>query len=358
MSTCRADGTLLKPTTPSAFIDRYWLAHAVPPPPPPPPVRTAALRLQACTDSKAQQWTLEANGLMETKAEKRCLNLGKCKVAGTVHLGACSTQCGSSQCCKGNNTRWSAPASGGTIQSRVPGQCLSARGLTTASEVGVAPCGSGKSLLSWHPPASIRAPNGSCLAAVMDTEPVAAANDEEASASLGEAASGETVMQGKVWKYATVIPPNDAFNLAPADIGLRGGGSHGYLVYSRHTFSELPRPAAFSATQPIAVSSRSSGELQMWVAAPILENGWAILGERNKVVPIAAQRIVSFEAVAQDGGGSKAAVVVELLGAASESVTLDFAKPDHTTVSATCKLGLSGRARLTVGSAGSVCEPS
>ena len=64
------------------------------------------------------------------------------------------------------------------------------------------------------------------------------------------------------------------------------------------------------------------------------------------------------EAVAQDRGGSKAAVVVELLGAASESVTLDFAKPDHTTVSATCKLGLSGRARLTVGSAGSVCEPS
>ena len=96
----------------------------------------------------------------------------------------------------------------------------------------------------------------------------------------------------------------------------------------------------------------------MWVAAPILENGWAILGERNKVVPVAAQRIVSFEAVAQDGGGSKAAVVVELVGAASESVALDFAKPDRTVVSATCELGLSGRARLTVGSAGSVCQPS
>ena len=28
MSTCRQDGTLLKPTTPSAFIDRYWTEHA------------------------------------------------------------------------------------------------------------------------------------------------------------------------------------------------------------------------------------------------------------------------------------------------------------------------------------------
>ena len=82
----------------------------------------------------------------------------------------------------------------------------------------------------------------------------------------------------------------------------------------------------------------------MWVAAPILENGWAILGERNKVVPIAAQRIVSFEAVAQDGGGSKAAVVVELVGAASESVALDFAKPDRTVV-AECRRSLAAGGR-------------
>jgi hypothetical protein len=363
MSTCRADGTLLKPTTPSAFIDRYWLSHAVPPPP---PVRTAALKLKACMGSKAQQWSLEGSGLMEATAAMRCLNLGKCKVAGAVHLGRCSTQCSSSQCCGGNNTRWSASKSGGPIHSWVPGQCLSVRGLSAASQVGVVPCSSGgTSLLSWHPPATIRAPNGSCLTVVMDAEQIVAGNedDEEASAGLGigEVASGETVMQGKVWKYATVIPPNDAFTLAPADVGLRGGGSHGYLMYGRHTFSDPPVPAVFSAAQPIAVSERSSGELQMWVAAPILENGWAILGERHKVVPIAAQRIVSFEAIAQaqggGGGGGGSGVVMELVGAADESVSMDFAKQDRIVVSATCGLGASGRARLTVSSASSTCEP-
>jgi hypothetical protein len=164
-------------------------------------------------------------------------------------------------------------------------------------------------------------------------------------------------MQGQVWKYATVIPPNAAFTLTLADIGVCSGGSNGYLVYSRHTFAEAPKPVVFSATQPIAVSARPAGEeIQFWVAAPVLQNGWTILGERSKVVSIAAQRVVSFETIA--GGDNKAAVVVELVGAAGESVTLDFAKPDRTVVSAVCGLGRSGRARLTVGSAGNTCEPS
>ncbi len=359
MSTCRADGTLLKPTTPSAFIDRYWLSHVVAsPPPPPPPARTVALMLEACTDSKAQQWSLEGTGLMEATVAQRCLNLAKCSVVGRVHLGPCSTQCSSPECCGGNNTRWSAKGPGSLIHSRVPGQCLSANGLATASQIGVAPCSSGgANLLTWHPPATIQALNGSCLTAVVDTDRVIAANDDTAVSGLGEVAAGESVMQGKVWKYVTVIPPNDVFTLAPADVGLHDGGSHNYLTYSRHIFYEPPVPTTFSVAKPIAVSARPSGELQMWVAVPILENGWAILGERNKVVPIAAQRIVSFETTSGSGSGN-GTLSVELVGAANESVTLDFAKPDRSTVvSATCYMGRSGRVRLVVSdtSAGYSC---
>lgn len=91
-------------------------------------------------------------------------------------------------------------------------------------------------------------------------------------------------------------------------------------------------------------------ELQYWVAAPMLENGWTILGERNKIVPIAAQRIVSFETTSGSDSGTLA---VELIGAVNESVTIDFAKPDRSTVvSATCNMGRSGRARLTVSGTG------
>jgi hypothetical protein len=75
------------------------------------------------------------------------------------------------------------------------------------------------------------------------------------------------------------------------------------------------------------------------------------------VVPIAAQRIVSFETTSGSGSGN-GTLSVELVGAANESVTLDFAKPDRSTVvSATCYMGRSGRVRLVVSdtSAGYSC---
>jgi hypothetical protein len=427
MSTCRADGMLLKPTTPAAFIDRYWLAHASPPPPPPPPLAAVALRLQECAENgTAQLWSLDGKtGLLQSSVTKRCLNLGKCRAGGSVHLGICSISCGSPECCGGNNTKWSLAGGGSShtsssrptavlestkqqIHSRAgPDQCLSERGAqappSSASQIGVAPCNaSGPSLLSWqrHPASAaniqIKAANGSCLTAVLDEEEEeeeeerwtphdlqqhtisSASNDQRGLdgsdspdespattiAAIGETSSGETVLQGHVWKYVTVIPPNDAFTLLPADVGLRrGGGGNGYLVYGRHAFSDPPLVSTFSTSAPIAVSARGDmKELQLWVAAPVLENGWTLLGERDKVVPVAAQRIVSFETlqVGTGGDGDGAAVVVELMGAENESVTMDFARPGHsnTVLTATCNMGVSGRVRLTVPAGGTDARTS
>ena len=367
LSTCRTDGTLLKPTTPAAFIDRYWLEHATPSPPPPRPNPSASnvLRLQACVNSTAQEWSVDTKtGLVHSSVANGCLNLAHCLVGGTVHLGYCSTQCSSPECCGGNNTRWSlvgdshtagsAGAATRQIRSRACcEQCLSNHGSQgEKSQIGVAPCSpDGANLLSWDrlpdPSAKvqIKASNGSCLT----VEPEAGNTDFE-SESIGEVASGETVLQGHIWKYVTVIPPNAAFSLTPADVGLRSGGTSvdgGYLVYSRHLYSDPPVPANFSSSEMVAVSSRASlEELQYWVAAPVLDNGWTILGERGKVVPIASQRLVSFQTTSGSGSG---ALVVELVGAANESVTMDFARPDRRTlVSATCNTGPSGRARLTI----------
>jgi hypothetical protein len=365
MATCRIDGTLLKPTTPAAFIDRYWLEHATPPPPQPPSA-TNILKLQACVNSTAQEWLIDTKtGLVHSSATNRCLNLCKCRVGGHVDLGFCSTQCSSPECCGGNNTRWSLvgnghierPASVGTAQIRSHAccdQCLSTHGAQDdSSQIGVAPCSSGDAnLLFWNrlPGSSakiqIKASNGSCL-----TVPSEHGVDFGLE-SIGEVSSGETVLQGHVWKFVTVIPPNAAFTLAPVDVGLRShDGADGYLVYSRDVYSDPPVPSTFSPAKPIAVSARGSmRELQYWVAAPMLENGWTILGERNKIVPIAAQRIVSFETTSGSDSGTLA---VELIGAVNESVTIDFAKPDRSTVvSATCNMGRSGRARLTVSGTG------
>eukprot|EP01043_Picozoa_sp_COSAG02_P053150 COSAG02_NODE_5830_length_4005_cov_12.669483_1_plen_370_part_00 len=368
MSTCRTDGTLLKPTTPAAFIDRYWLEHATPSPPPTPsPSADNVLQLQACVNSTAQEWSIDTKtGLVRSSVTNRCLNLGKCRTGGAVHLGFCSTQCSSPECCGGNNTRWSLV--GGRLRSHACcDQCLSTYGSQGENwQIGVAPCSSSGDahLLSSHRQSDssakiqIKAPNGSCL-----TVPSNDGSKEVVSASIGEVSSGETVLQNHVWKYVTVIPPNAAFTLAPADVGLRSlglQGDRGYLVYSRHSYFELPAPVNFSSSKPVAVSSRTNmQEVQYWIAAPVLNNGWTILGERNKVVPIAAQRIVSFQTV--HGGSGKVALDIELLGAANESVTLDFARPDRSTlVSATCNMGPSGRARLIISDVGaetSECLP-
>jgi hypothetical protein len=70
------------------------------------------------------------------------------------------------------------------------------------------------------------------------------------------------VLQGLVWKFATVIPPNSAFVLSPADIGLRGtesecvgtGGPESsgagpgnntearprYIAFNRNHFADAP----------------------------------------------------------------------------------------------------------------------
>ena len=156
------------------------------------------------------------------------------------------------------------------------------------------------------------------------------------------------------------IPPNTGFVLAPADIGLRTQSTASvvaaraqprHLVFNRNHFADVPEPEPFES---IAVPARANGqEVQYWIAAPVLSNGWTILGERGKVVVVSTQRIASF--IANDGGNVEDAVVVELIGVAGEMVTLDFASPNITLVTHSCVFGDSASLRMTVPSG--VCYP-
>ena len=91
---------------------------------------------------------------------------------------------------------------------------------------------------------------------------------------------------------------------------------------------------------------------QLFVAAPVLSNGWAVLGETTKIVPVSSQRISSISANS-DG----AAVVVELIGANGENVQMGFMSADGKVVVLHCTLGLTGRVRMLAGapSGAAVC---
>jgi hypothetical protein len=85
MSTCRQDGALLKPTTPSAFIDRYWTQTSHPAAA---KQQTYQVALQTCSTSDQQQWQLDSHGMLQSLWAKSCMNLPKCKPANIVQFGA------------------------------------------------------------------------------------------------------------------------------------------------------------------------------------------------------------------------------------------------------------------------------
>ena len=135
---------------------------------------------------------------------------------------------------------------------------------------------------------------------------------------------------------------SSTLSLSASDIGLRGNHSPGglrYLTYrlcgSRpfgrcNTSGLVPSVQMLSDSQPftiggggadstdatVAAGAAAAPEADYWIAAPVFSNGWSILGEAEKLVPVSMQRIVSFEA-ASDGAGGECSVSVVLTGAAS-----------------------------------------
>ena len=55
--------------------------------------------------------------------------------------------------------------------------------------------------------------------------------------------------------------------------------------------------------------------LQYWAVAPVLNNGWALLGELNKIIPISETRIVNILNIGMD-------YMVYIAGMAGEKVSI------------------------------------
>ena len=64
------------------------------------------------------------------------------------------------------------------------------------------------------------------------------------------------------------------------------------------------------------------GLVDYWIGAPLLPNGWAILGETSKIIVASRQRL---RAIRLDGTGTQAAL--SLIGAPGEEVRFDAVHP-------------------------------
>lgn len=153
--------------------------------------------------------------------------------------------------------------------------------------------------------------------------------------------------------------PQRAATIEPADVGLLHNSS--YVVYSQpkyggrvtHAAPFGPGAAAVSVTERACKGALQCDKTQLFIAAPVLANGWAVLGETTKMVAVSTQRIGGIASTSSGG----AAIELELMGSVGETVEMGFMAATGGIVTVSCEVGMSGRVRMLAGvSADEACQ--
>jgi len=111
-------------------------------------------------------------------------------------------------------------------------------------------------------------------------------------------------------------------------------------------------PVVVDESHPLQLPKTDKHTFVLWSLSPVLPNGWALLGEREKWVPVSNDRLQNLRYAYNDDTAENR-VSVEIVGTSGETVTVSFW--EHTKqklVSVDCVLALSGRALAKVTSAG------
>lgn len=203
---------------------------------------------------------------------------------------------------------------------------------------------------------------------VLDSGAAAAAFPGVASGPAGPVYATYSLVSGWAWSHVLAAELPKAYAVTPgdlaainADIALRATGAlqppavaathwrssddAGVVAYSINatTFDASSLVvAAFSEAAPIALAPCMYDDFVVVHTAPVFANGWAILGDLSKWVPVAEARVSQ---VRTDAGG----VYVDIVGQAGEAVPLTFwdtASASATTVA--CILPAIGAATVSV----------
>jgi hypothetical protein len=135
-----------------------------------------------------------------------------------------------------------------------------------------------------------------------------------------------------VWKFVSLIR-NGALHLHAADVGLPSDGA--YVAFLLCAPRPLARPCAAplpdvrpfgrgAAAFMVPASNWTAGagaEAQLLVAAPVLANGMALLGEDHKLVPVSRVRVVAL-AFDSGSGGVGRTLTLDVRGEVGEEVVM------------------------------------
>jgi hypothetical protein len=176
---------------------------------------------------------------------------------------------------------------------------------------------------------------------------------------LGEVYSTHTTIGEMTWRYVVGVQVAHDFNVTAQTLGIAAADGSGYVTYtySDATMWRGVTPAPFtggvtvkeSGTEMCLTSPDYNIEtpcfpFQLHTVAPVA-NGWVLLGEADKFVPVSNQRIASVTAMASGG------FTLSLKGAAGEKVTMGAAEVRggaKAPVYAEAMIGVDGTATLVI----------
>lgn len=146
---------------------------------------------------------------------------------------------------------------------------------------------------------------------------------------------------------SAVVPADLPLDLAPAADELGFIAYDGWRERGGGAFSNV-RP--FSAAAPIALAAAPDAhDWSLTHVAPVMANGWALLGEAAKLCPVAVARVDSVDV--PPAGGLR----VHVTGEPGERVELSFADPGLAVLTSACVLPASGQAYILRDGSGGSC---
>ena len=100
---------------------------------------------------------------------------------------------------------------------------------------------------------------------------------------------------------------------------------------------------------PLRLKSCQDLDFQLYTLAPVVTNGWALLGELEKWVSVSNDRFSNFAFDSES-------ISVQVRGEEGETVHVSFFSPQQQLVTSSCQLPMSGTALVGATSSGGFCK--
>eukprot|EP00051_Salpingoeca_urceolata_P021745 m.344479 g.344479 ORF g.344479 m.344479 type:complete len:749 (-) comp19854_c2_seq17:290-2536(-) len=161
----------------------------------------------------------------------------------------------------------------------------------------------------------------------------------------GEVTSTHVELDNFRWGYLIAAELQEDYNATLADADVVGPGSFKAFESNVTKTREI---VDFNANTPLQLKKCGTTDFQQYTVAPVLPNGWTLLGEFDKWVSVSADRFSSLEA-------GSAGVSVVATGLENEKVTTNFFTPTGEIVSATCTVASNQKVKFVAQMHGVTC---